>query len=128
MGEQAYASMTLNKYNQTVLDKIAKRRVGAGVTAGAVEANGLGSLMIAQGYYFPMLYLNPYRALTFQNTTVTPCYQFGVSWLHDDYTVPQSVRLKRPRIVIRHIPLWNSINLTATLYSNTVPSPVPSTD
>lgn len=126
MGEDGYFMMTLNKYNEAVLQTILKRRVGSGVTAGAIEANGLGSLMVAQGYYFPCCLVAPYSVQSFQSATMVPGYTFSVCWLHDDFEVDISVRLKRPRLIFRAIPLWNSTALTATLYTNTIPGSLPS--
>lgn len=125
MGEQAYMSMTLNKYNEGVLQKCAGRRVGPSVTAGAIEADGLGSLMIAQGYAYQIFLYAPYNTLAFQTATIVPGYVFGAGWLHDQFTVPLSVVLKAPRVIFRAIPVWNTVALTASLYTNTLPSPLP---
>lgn len=128
MGEQAFISLTLNKYNEPVMQKMARRRFGAGVVPGAIEANGLGSLMIAESYAVPILLLFPYRSKTFQSGTIVPCYNFSAGWLNDDFTVPVSVRLKALRVNFRAIMVWNSVALTSVLYTNTLPSPVPTAD
>lgn len=126
MGEQAYMSMTMNKYNESVLQKCAARRVGTGIVPGACEVNGLGSLMIAEGFAYPILLLFPYRAKTFQNNVIVPCYNFSAGWLQDDFSIPLSVRLKRPRVIFRAIPLWDTLTLQYVLYTNVLPDPLPS--
>lgn len=128
MGEHGYGSCTLNKYDESVLKTLSGRRFGVSVVPGAIEANALGSLMIAQSFAYQVLFLSPYNGLSFQSGSIVPCYLFSAGWLNDDFTVPISVRLKRPRCVFRFIPVWNSITLTATLYTNTLPSPVPTPD
>ena len=130
MGEHGYISATLNKYNESVLQKLAARRQGVGgsVVAGRIESNGLGSLMVAEAYAVKILLLCPYAAKTFQSSSIVPCYEFSAGWLHDDFTVPLSVRLKAPRIILRVVPVWNAATLSATLYTNVLPDPVPSSD
>jgi hypothetical protein len=127
MGEQATSNFVLNRYDETVLQTILKRRVGSGVTAGAIEANGLGSLMVAQGYAYKVFLYSPYYVESFYSTMV-PCYVFSGSWVDDDAMIPLSVQLKRPEIRFRHIPVWNAIAASATLYTNVVPSPLPTPD
>ncbi len=126
MGEHAYIRMTLNKYNEAVLQKIAARRFGTSVTAGAIEANGLGSLMIAEAYAYQLLLYCPYNTKSFQSGTIVPGYLFSSCWLVDEFTVPLSVVLKAPQLVFHAVPLWNAVALTATLYSNTMPGTIPS--
>lgn len=128
MGEHGFISATLNKYNETVLQKCAGRRIGSGVTAGSIEANGLGSLMIAESYAYKILLLFPYSAKSFQTGVIVPCYNFSAGYLHDNFDVPLSVSLKAPRVIFRVLPIWNTITLSAVLYTNTLPSPVPTVD
>jgi len=81
MGEQGYVSMTLNKYDESVLQKCAGRRLGASVVPGAIEANGIGSLMIAEAYAYRLLLMFPYSTKSFQSGNMVPCYLFGAAWL-----------------------------------------------
>lgn len=124
MGEQAFVPMVLSQYVESVLSTVLKRRVGSGVTAGAIEAGGIGSLMIGQGYYFPLLIIAPYNSLSPFNTMV-PCWWFKAAWLNDETTQPTSVRVKNPQLIFRCLPLWNAPAGTAQLYVNTLPSPTP---
>lgn len=128
MGEDAWTSMILNKYDEAVLGTLMKRRVGSSVVQGAIEANGLGGLMIAQGYIFSLLVLAPYNVLAFQSASIKPCYLFAASYLADEASVPTSIRLKRPQVTFRSVPVMNTTTLQAVLYTNTVPSPTPTPD
>jgi hypothetical protein len=101
---------------------VLKRRVGSSVVPGSTETNGMGSLMIAQGYAFPLLLYCPYSTQTFQSATITPGYLFGASWLHDDFEVELGVRVKRPRLIFRAIPLWTPTSLSSVLYTTTITS------
>lgn len=130
MGEQAFITMTLNYYQEAILQTIAKRRVSNTVTVGAVENNGLGSLMISQAYFIQTLILSPYAGLTFQSATAVPYFWFQSGWLHDQMEVPTSVLVKAPRITLRHIPCWNTTSgaLNYALYKTSglgsIPTPV----
>lgn len=127
MGESGFISMTLNKYNETVLQELAGRRVGTGITPGQIEAQGLGSLMIAEGYAYPICIKCPYNTKSFQTGLIVPGYAFSAGWLHDNFEVRLSVIMKAPRLIFRVLPVWNGVNLTASLYTNTLPT-LPSID
>lgn len=130
MGEQAFISMTLNKYNELVLQACAARTGPNGDAedvnvAGEITDNLLGSLMIAEGFAYSLFLYAPYGTKSFQSATIVKGYTFGAAWLHDQFTVPMSVVLKAPRVVFRAIPVWNTIDLNALLYTNALPSPLP---
>lgn len=128
MGEEAWTTFVLNKYDEAILTSIMKRRVGSGVVAGAIEANGLGSLMIAQGYIFSLLIMCPYAGMSWQTGNTQPCFAFAASYLADSAVIPLSIRLKRPRITIRSVPVVNTTLLQSILYNNVAPSPAPTPD
>ena len=58
MGEQAYASMTLVDYDETVLQSVVSRIPN--MTPGTVATNRLGSLMLEEGLAFPLLIAGAY--------------------------------------------------------------------
>lgn len=132
MGEQAFISMTLNRYNELVLQACAARTGPNGGSgnpdpnvAGEITQNLLGSLMIAEGFAYSLFLYAPYGTKSFQSATIVKGYTFGAAWLHDQFTVPMSVVVKQPRVVFRAIPVWNTVDLTALLYTNALPSPLP---
>ena len=127
MGEQAFISMTLIKYHETVLQQCVAR-LPAG-TPGAAASNTVGSLMQTEGIAYPIFIYSTYSTKTvYTAPAMVPCYLFGAGWLHDNFDVPLGVTTKKPRCIFRAIPVWNTSTLSNVLYTNTLPSPLPTID
>lgn len=123
-GGQAYVSGSFSRYNESTMQKVLKRRVGSGVTAGAIESNGLGAMMVAQGYAFPLCIYCPYSTLAFQSGSIVAGWNFPSAWLSDEFNVDLSVLYKSPRLIFRAIYTWNAVAGSALLYTNTIPTAI----
>ena len=124
-GEQGYVSSTLTRYNEAVLQLLTPRVPG--LTAGQMQNGQVGTLMITEGYAIKLFLYCPYISKTvFAAGSMVGGYVFGAAWLADTFEVPLSVRVKKPRIVMRAVPVWNAPAGTALLYSTSLPNPIPS--
>ena len=124
MGEEAYVSVTLTRYVESVLTTMSARLPG--LTPGAMASGQLGSLMLGENFAVKLLLFCPYSAKTVFSTTMVPGYVFSAGWLMDDFEVPLSVRVKKPRLVFRCVPVINVVTGTSQLFSTVMPSPLPS--
>jgi hypothetical protein len=119
MGEHAFISMTLNKFNEPILLKVMGRRFGGSSTPGQIEMGGLGALMVAQQYSFQVLLNAPYASIhAYQSATAIKCYWFKACWLHDEFSRRMSVRLSRPACVFHAVPLWQQQSGDPLPYAN----------
>lgn len=124
-GEQAYISSTLTKYNEAILQQLTPRVPG--LTAGAMANGEVGTLMLTEGYAVKLFLYCPYsQKSVFSLGGMVAGYVFAASWLADSFEVPLSVRVKKPRIVMRCIPVANTVQGTSILYTTSLPNPLPS--
>lgn len=136
LGEEARISMQLSRYDESILMKAAAFLTGT--TPGQGPKGGIGSLMAAEGYMFPILLYSPYSFKS-QFGTMVPGFWFYQSYMADPLDQTLNVRAKQPNIAFRATPVFGSIvggTFTAgvapfdafELYTNTMPSPMPTAD
>lgn len=123
-GEGADFTFRLTEYNEQVLQAYACKTFGG--VAGAINANQSGSLLVQESLGFPFAIKCPYAVKASYSATMVSGYYFPVTSM-DDEMVPLSTRTKLPEVTVFAQWVANQVNLTASLFSNTLPS-LPSVD
>jgi hypothetical protein len=134
MGEQAFASFDIIRYSEAVYNALAARTASAGsitagmapgsIAAGSVTGAGIGTLMLAEGAAVPICIKSPYVVKS-AFSGMNAGYTFGAAWLDGSVDHSLSARVKKPRMSMRCLPIWNVTAGTAILYTNTIPGSLP---
>lgn len=119
MGEQAFVSGDLSRWDKAVLRKLKSRLPGGGsaVSGGSYAFGALGSLMIAEGYAVRFLIRGGYAASKSFNAGDPPIYNFLAAWPGTNFDVGLSTRASRFRMTMRAIPKLDFTTGNSVLYN-----------
>lgn len=119
MGEQAFISGDLSRWDKTVLRKIKSRLPGSGsaVSGGAYAFGAMGALMLAEGYAMRFLVRGGYSAKNL-NAGDPPLYNFLAAWPSNNLDTGLSTRASRFRMTMRAIPVLDYTTGASVLYNN----------
>jgi hypothetical protein len=123
MGEQAFITADLVRYNENILNKLRARAFDN--LTGTVAENLMGSLMVGQGQSQKLSLVCPYSAITHFSGSQNSGYTFGAAWLADAITLETGTRYARVRCIWRCVPVWDWVANSATLYTNTATGATP---
>jgi hypothetical protein len=135
-GQEGRASCIMTRYNEPVIMDLAS--FGSG-TPGEFGNNFIGSLVTTEGLSFPLLIYSPYGVKAVYGSSgspMVPGFLFFSSYFADPLAETLSIRPKTPTIGFRAVPVFGSYSgssFTAgaapfnasLLYTNTMPSPLP---
>lgn len=106
LGEGAFASVAIVKYQEEVVQALLAQRSGAitNATYGIVSSPMvLGDLMIQDNRSIAVSIVSMYASKTGNRNRITAAHTFWWSWIHDNYDFTLNVRPKTPRMVFRAI-------------------------
>ncbi len=109
----------MTRYNEQVLQEMSSGIFGG--TAGVINANQSGSLLVTESLGFPFAIKCPYAVKSAFSATMVSGYYFPVVAI-DDEMIPISTRTKIPEVTVFAQWVADAVALTAQLFSNTLPS------
>ena len=122
MGEQAFISCDLSRWDKAVLKKLKSRLPSANnsnVSGGTYSVGQMGALMIAEGYAVRLLLKGGYSAKNL-NSGDLPIWNFLAAWPTSNLDVGISTRASRFRLTMRAIPVIDWGTGSSTLYNQDV--------
>jgi hypothetical protein len=134
MGEVAFINGTLSRYNEEVLQNMMVRAGTLDYQSQVANDTGLpymtswgvvGSLMVWEGWAFPFVIKCPYAIKTSQSPRIPLGYTFYQTFLHENFMMPLSSRVKQPRFIMRAIPVHNECEMANGLYGPNIPDNLP---
>jgi hypothetical protein len=143
LGVEAAMSGIFTRYNEPIVQNLAAFLAKASPTPGEMLNNEIGSLLMTEGYLYPILIYSPYgvkAAYSAASGAMVPGFLFYSGYLSNPYDVTLSIRPKTPNLGFRAIPTFGAyLPLTAPttwtagsapfcaslLYTNTMPATMP---
>lgn len=131
MGEQAYITLDMNKFDEVVLEHLMVRMATATYIAaysslpGRPGSKAIGTLMQTESAVVRLLINAPYasKAVFFNSSTgdeMPLAYNFPTCYPMDAIDLdPVGLRVKKVRIIMRAVPAWDPPNYAYTLYNGT---------
>jgi hypothetical protein len=122
LGEEFSASLTLARYNESVLQNIMQWTLNKGL-GGATAQYYLGTLMQTESGGYGLFIDSPYRNKTspdgikHYSGDMIPCFHAPVAYATDNIDHPISIRVKKPNVRFRGIPSFISAGSPPTPYS-----------
>ncbi len=99
MGEEAFVTVDLNRYDESVYAKIAAQPNGDGSEErGSCKFGDLGTFMIQEARAFPLWLLFPYSQVKPDQGT-PPGYHFIETWLEGPDDLPVGTKARKTRLI-----------------------------